>query len=100
MVNIEGGDAVLLCGRNLRSNPPASIVWSDNRGNTVDSSNSRVSISNSPESVSLSLRNLVEGDAGNWTCTIAVEGVGIVLVPIALTVVGESLRNNITAWAD
>lgn len=91
VVGIQGGEALLLCGRYLRSNPLASVVWSDNEGNTVDSDNTRASIATSPASVSLMLRNLAEGDAGNWTCVISVEEVGTVVVSITLIVVGENL---------
>ena len=80
---------LLLCGENLLSNPPATVMWLDNGGRTVEPSNSRISISDGPASVSLSLRNLTEEDSGNWTCMIAVENVGTANFTIALTVVGE-----------
>lgn len=91
VVGIHGGEAMLLCGTQLRSNPQASVVWSDNEGNSVDSDNTRTSITSGPESVSLLLRDLAEGDAGNWTCAISVDGVGTLVVSITVVVVGENL---------
>lgn len=89
VVRVEGGEAVLVCGENLRSNPQASVVWSNNLGNTVDSGSARISATSSPASISLSLNDLDEGDSGNWTCRLVVENVGSLLVSITLTVIGK-----------
>lgn len=86
-----GDEAELLCGRDLRSNPPATVRWSDSEGNIVDPDSRRASFVNGPTSISLLVRNLTEKDAGNWTCEISVEGVRTVLVSITLIVVGENL---------
>ena len=80
-----------MCGRDLRSNPPASVLWSDSEGNTVDFGSTRTSFVNGPVSVSLLVRNLTERDAGFWTCQISVERVRTVVVPITLIVIGENL---------
>ena len=99
VVGVAGSEVELVCGENLRSNPATSVSWLDNRGNAVvgDSSNRVLSTSTSSSTssaasglVSLLLSNLVEEDAGNWTCTLAVEDVKTVVLAIALTVVGKS----------
>lgn len=90
MVGVLGGEALLLCGKALRSNPTAGVEWSDNEGHlVVEAANSRASITSSQALVSLSLRELAREDTGNWTCAIAVEGVGTLLLSITLTVLGE-----------
>ena len=91
MAGVLGDQAELVCGRDLRSNPPASVLWSDSEDNTVDFGSTRTSFVNSPASVSLLVQNLTERDAGFWTCQISVEGVRTVVVPITLIVIGENL---------
>jgi hypothetical protein len=90
---IVGGEAELVCGT-IRSNPRATIEWSDNNGNTVDRTDWRVSLTSSSAPAALSIRSLSMSDSGNWLCAIFVKGVRSVFVSIALTVIGEKLRHT------
>ena len=89
MVGVQGSDVTLLCGKGLRSNPPAIVGWLDNNGNSIDAGSSRISVPDTRETTSLSLGELTERDSGNWTCQIAVPNVRTVLIAITLTVLGE-----------
>lgn len=89
MVAVEGGNASLVCGEDLVSRPPATVTWSDSRGNSPRG-DARVQLDNGPSSVSLRLRGVTRGDAGNWICSLHVEGVRTVEISITLTVLGKS----------
>ena len=73
----------------LRSNPTATVQWIDNNGVIIDPDNSRVMLKANAAEVSLTLKNAVEEDAGNWSCIINVELVGMIQHFITLVVVGE-----------
>lgn len=89
IVKVQGDDAVLVCGRELSSNPPAMVVWSDNNGNSVDPRSTRILLTSSQGFVSLSVTSIAEGDSGEWTCIIQVENVRTVQYSITLTVLGK-----------
>ena len=107
VVVIEGSNATLLCGEDLQTNPQATVVWSDNTGNTVydgvapdntpaaaaTTVDPRISVANTLESVRLSLRGLTEQDAGNWVCTLQ-NGARALVVNIQLVVLGKRIQTN------
>ena len=89
MVNALGSDVTLLCGTRLASNPPAIIRWTDNNGNSLTSSSTRVVLENGPSSVSLTVKKVTEVDAGEWNCILEVSNVRTLQIPISLIVVGK-----------
>lgn len=66
------GDPVsLICGYNLKSNPPSSVTWSNPRGERVLNSE-KYSMDDGPEVVQLNISNVTESDGGTWKCSLQI----------------------------
>ena len=101
---------IIVCTRNLVSNPPAVITWTNPEGENVknDARYSYKSIINKPEDVTLTIISVSERDSGTWTCNILVKDgeneIGRKKISIKLNVDGIhskfSLRNIVTAVLD
>lgn len=94
-VGTRGGGAVLICGSELSSNPPATVLWMDNNQRRVDSGSSRIALNNGPLSVSLEVVGLTREDAGDWSCSVQVENAHTFQHSINLIVVGEVGYNTV-----
>ena len=61
----------LICGTDLKSNPSATISWTNpNRSLVVNSDN--FTRNDGPEEVALDITNVGKDDNGTWTCTVEV----------------------------
>ena len=67
----EGESVSLICGYNLKSNPKASITWTDPRGNPV-TINDAYSQDDGPEVVQLNITSVKKSDNGTWRCSMEV----------------------------
>ena len=69
MVAVALGQPVtLVCGTNLRSNPPSTIQWRDNNG-TLLSAGGRYVFGNGSDFVHLNISSTALSDNGTtWTC--------------------------------
>lgn len=71
LISIEGDSVSLVCGYQLRSNPPAIITWLYPNGSTVENSD-RIIIDSGSELVKLNVTSASASDNGSWTCRIEV----------------------------
>ena len=105
---MEGDSVSLVCVYELRSNPPADIIWLYPNGSTVENSN-RIITDNGPELVQVNITNTSASDGGNWTCRIEVQHTCVweweqpcsvksksQEYKIELVVVGELCKSNMT----
>ena len=72
LTSIEGDPVSLVCGYQLRSNPPAIITWLYPNGSTVENSD-RIIMDSGSELVQLNVTNTSSSDSGTWTCRIEVQ---------------------------
>ena len=101
-----GDPLSLVCGRNLVSNPMATVEWRDpNEILVLD--NARYDLEDGPEVIRLSFTRTIEADDGEWACRVRVAdtdvsvvqnnelviqptaNIGTETVRITLTVVGK-----------
>ena len=87
---LQGQPVTLVCGTNLRSNPPSTIQWRDNNG-TAFSASGRYVFGNGPDIVHLNVSSTSLSDNGTtWTCILnngifASNKVNIILLIIGKT---------------
>ena len=63
----SGQPVTLVCGTNLRSNPPLPSQWRDNNG-TALSVGGRYVFGNGSDIVHLNISSTAQNDNGNWSC--------------------------------
>jgi hypothetical protein len=62
---------ILICGYELKSNPPATISWTSPSQEIVVNNDS-FRMNNGTEEISLMIANVSADDNGTWTCTVEV----------------------------
>ena len=67
---VVGGTVTLVCGTNVNANTAPTVAWLDNNGAMV-SDGGRYSLNNGPDSVSLTITNVMAGDDGSWSCEVS-----------------------------
>ena len=66
---IEGDSVSLVCGKNLESNPNASITWINPQSTSMSGSNDdNYAQDDGPEVVQLNIAKASKRDSGTWTC--------------------------------
>ena len=79
-------EVLLVCAKSVRSNPPPSVIWTDNRGNAVDLSEDRFSV---VSDFVLAVSSLALLDTGMWMCVVNVSGVSAIHHAMQLVVISE-----------
>eukprot|EP00731_Ephydatia_muelleri_P011647 Em0006g541a len=94
---VLGQPATLVCGTNLRSNPPSSILWKNSNGVTV-TTGGRYAYGNGSDNVYIIVSNTTTSDNGTWSCVLNNGVFGPLTMNIVLfIVVPSSQPNNVTA---
>lgn len=68
---ILGNHSSLICGRDLVSNPQATITWIDPRGTKIKE-NARYDLEQGPDIVRLNVSQTIQSDNGVWICELVV----------------------------
>ena len=85
---LQGQPVTLVCGTNLRSNPPSTIQWGDNNG-TALSAGWRYFFGNGSDMVYLNLFSTALSDNGTWTCILNNGIFASLIVNVLLFVIGK-----------
>ena len=89
MVAVAPGQPVtLVCGTNLRSNPPATIQWRDNNG-AVLSVGGRYVFGNGYDIVHLNISSTGSSDNDTWSCILNNGVFAPLTVNVLLFVIGK-----------
>ena len=72
-----GSDASLVCGKNLRSNPQASITWQRPNGELVDDMDHGIHMDNGPDIVRINISHVSYNHSGTWNCTVSVSDLDV-----------------------
>ena len=94
-----GDPASLICGYQLKSNPPATVSWTDPQGKRVKSGD-RYYQDDGPATVQLNISKTTPGDSGTWQCRVEVQAsdthvgsgtsvIGLVHNEIQLNIIGK-----------
>ena len=70
----------LLCGDQLRSNPPPTITWRNSAGGVV-TGNTRLDLISDVTGVRLNFSRMVLTDNGSWSCNLSVAAVNVNVPP-------------------
>lgn len=68
---LEGNSTALVCGRNVSSNPPATVIWTNPQNESFEKSDDRLIITNGRDIV-LNISKARREDNGTWTCYVNV----------------------------
>ena len=79
-----GSPLSLLCGDQLRSNPPPTITWRNPAGGVVKD-NTRLDLISDIMGVRLNFSQTVLTDNGQWLCSVVVTGQEVTLPPDGVT---------------
>lgn len=77
----------LICGYNLKSNPQATIVWTDPSGNTINDSDNII-LEDGPEVIQIHIKRAHPKHNGTWKCSLHQENKDKSFL-MTLIVVGE-----------
>ena len=75
-----GSPLSLLCGDQLRSNPPPTITWRNSAGGVVTDS-TRLDLISDVSGVRLTLSQTVLTDNGSWSCNLSVTAANVNVPP-------------------
>ena len=75
-----GSPLSLLCGDQLRSNPPPTITWRNSAGGVV-TGNTRLDLISDVVGVRLNFSQMVLMDNGSWSCKLFVAAVNVNVPP-------------------
>ena len=88
-----GQPATLVCGTNLRSNPPSSILWRNSNGVTL-TTGGRYAFGNGSDNVYINISSTATSDNGTWSCVLNNGVFAPLVVNIVLFIVGKFYVKN------